>query len=404
MGRNCAYVAGMVGPDDAIIPPDTSWLAEAGAQTVCAALAAEGAEVFFVGGCVRDALLRIPGGDVDIATSARPEAVVELAEKAGLKAVPTGFDHGTVTIVARGKGYEVTTFRRDVKTDGRRAEVVFSDDIAEDARRRDFTLNALYATPQGVLVDPLAGLEDCLARRIRFIEDADRRIREDYLRILRYFRFHAWYAAPDSGFDAEALAAIASNIDGLETLSAERVGGEMMRLLAAPDPAQSMALMQRTGVLAAILPGAEVQFLAPSVHLEASLSANPDPVLRLAALGGEDVASRLRLSRQDCRLLEAMTEATFGSDPLQEIAYRQGERVAKASLVLRNAVANMPVQDGQLDAIHRGNSAVFPLSAADLMPEFSGKALGLKLKALEKAWIASDFALDHEALMVLASR
>ena len=394
----------MVGPDDTIIPPDTPWLSDAGALSVCTALAVDGAKVFFVGGCVRDALLGVPGGDVDIATSARPEEVVDLAEKAGLKAVPTGFDHGTVTVVAQGKGFEVTTFRRDVKTDGRRAEVVFSNDVAEDARRRDFTLNALYATPQGVLVDPLGGLEDCLARRIRFIEDAARRIREDYLRTLRYFRFHAWYAAPDSGFDADALDAIASNIDGLETLSAERVGAEMMRLLAAPDPAQSMAVMQRTGVLAAILPGADVQFLAPSVHLEAELSLSPDPVLRLASLGGEDVAIRLRLSRQDRMLLEDMTEAAFGNDPLQEIAYRNGERVAKAAVILRNTVANAPVQQSQLDAIHRGSAAVFPLSAADLMPEFSGKALGLKLKALEKAWIASNFALDHGALMALASR
>lgn len=394
----------MVGSDDTVIPSGTPWLTDPSAQAVCAAIAASGAVVYFVGGCVRDAVLGVAGGDVDMATDATPQEVMDLASHAGLKAVPTGIDHGTVTVVAGGIGFEVTTFRQDVRTDGRRAEVMFSKDIVEDARRRDFTLNALYATPQGKLVDPLGGLEDCLARRIRFIEDADRRIREDYLRILRFYRFHAWYADAGAGFDPDALNAISANIQGLETLSAERVGHEMLRLLAAPDPAPAVASMRTVGVLGTLLPGADDRFLAPCVHLEGELDLSPDPLLRLASLGGADAALRLRLSRKDQNALAEISEAAWGSAPLPEIAYRKGLRVAKSALILRAALAGHPLAAGALDPLTRASATSFPVSARDLMPEFSGAALGEKLRELEKAWIASDFALDQKALVALASR
>jgi poly(A) polymerase/tRNA nucleotidyltransferase (CCA-adding enzyme) len=369
---------------------------------VCRAVSADGAAVYFVGGCVRDAVLGLPGADVDLATDADPEAVVRLAGAAGLKAVPTGIDHGTITVVSSGKGFEVTTFRRDVKTDGRRAEVVFSDDIREDALRRDFTLNALYATSKGRILDPLGGLDDCLARRIRFIEDPGQRIREDYLRILRFFRFHAWYADPDRGFDPDALDGISQNIDGLETLSAERVGAEMMRLLAAPDPAPAVAVMRQTGVLNAVLPGADDRFLAVCIHLEASIGLSPDPLLRLAVLGGDHVAKRLRLSRKASRALAQISSDAFGAATPGEIAYRSGTNMATSALLLRSAVAQVPVSEGDIGAIARGGQQVFPVKSGDLSPVFSGKALGEKLAELEKAWIASDFTLDQKALVALA--
>ena len=204
-----------------------AWLSAAPTQAVCAALADAGFAVLFVGGCVRNALLGLAVGDIDLATDATPETITMLAENAGFRVVPTGIDHGTVTVLAEGLAHEVTTFRSDIATDGRHATVVFSASVAEDAARRDFTMNALYATPQGDVIDPLGGLPDLLARVVRFVGDPAERIREDYLRILRFFRFYAVYGDSAQGLDADSLAACAAHADGIDTLSRERVGAEM---------------------------------------------------------------------------------------------------------------------------------------------------------------------------------
>ena len=386
--------------DEVILPENTRWLNDPDAQAVCNAIGAQGARIFFVGGCVRDALLGVGGSDVDLSTDAKPDEVIALATTAGLKAVPTGIEHGTVTVVAGGKGFEVTTFRRDVETDGRRAVVTFSKDISDDAVRRDFTMNALYATPNGQVIDPLGhGVEDCLARHVRFIQDAETRIREDYLRILRYFRFHAWYADAQAGFDADALDAIASNTDGLETLSAERTGAELLRLLAAPDPSPAVATMRQTGVLSKVLPGSDDQFLAPVVYLESSVESTPDALLRLASLGGENVAESLRLSRAARKQLETLHDQASNGGGLAEVAYRHGFDMAQQVAVLRAAYSGQPVLVTDLDAIDTGARAVCPVSASDLIPDFEGKALGDRLAALETRWIASNFRLTREELM-----
>lgn len=386
-------------PNDIVLPADTAWLQDPDTRAVYDALAVDGGAVFFVGGCVRDALLGVPGADVDLSTPWEPQEVIRLAKAAGLKAVPTGIDHGTITVVSGGHGFEVTTFRRDVETDGRRAVVAYSTDISDDARRRDFTLNALYATLDGRVVDPLGGVDDCLNRRIRFIEDAGQRIQEDYLRILRYFRFHAWYSDPDAGFDPDALDAIAANTDGLETLSAERIGSEMMRLLSAPDPTPAIAVMRQTGCLSRILPGSDDRLLGPVVHLGASVGVRPDPVVRLAALGGDDVPDRLRLSRSHARVLNDVTQAGYGMSPLPEVAYRNGYDVAVAAAVIRAALAQIPIDPTDLEAIKTASEAEFPVTAADLMPAFEGRALGKKLSDLEARWIASGFTLTREDLV-----
>ncbi|MFZ1479437.1 MAG: CCA tRNA nucleotidyltransferase, partial [Paracoccaceae bacterium] len=244
------------------------WLERAETQKVCSALRDAGWQALPVGGCVRNALLGVPVADVDIATDARPETVSDLAKKAGFKVVPTGIEHGTVTVIAGGVPYEITTFRRDVETDGRRAVVAFSDRLEDDAARRDFTMNALYALPDGTVIDPLGGIADLKARRVRFVGDAGTRIREDYLRILRFFRFHAWYGDSGAGLDADGLAACAELSAGIETLSSERLGAEMRKLLAAADPAPAVAAMAQAGVLRQVLPGADHRALAPLVHLE----------------------------------------------------------------------------------------------------------------------------------------
>ncbi|MCE8544351.1 CCA tRNA nucleotidyltransferase [Ruegeria pomeroyi] len=374
-----------------------AWLTHPATQKVCRTLTDGGAQALFVGGCVRNALLGAPVSDIDITTDARPERVMELAAAAGIKAVPTGIAHGTVTLVAGGIPHEVTTFRRDVETDGRRAVVAFSDSIHEDAARRDFTMNALYARPDGTVLDPLDGLPDLQARRVRFIGDATDRIREDYLRSLRYFRFHAWYGDADAGFDAEALAAIAGNLDGLTRLSRERVGAEMLKLLAAPDPAPSVAAMRAAGVLAQLLPGADDRALAPLVHLEDGLSA--DPIRRLAALGDGETLASLRLSKAQMAALDTLRHAALGTAGAGELGHDLGVEAARDALLLRAALLDQPLDPHAPAAIARGAAAVFPVTARDLMPAFSGPALGARLATLKAHWIASDFTLSRTALL-----
>ena len=373
------------------------WLDRTATQAVCRMLTQAGHQALFVGGCVRNALLDVEVADIDIATDALPETVVELAEKTGLKPVPTGIDHGTITVVSGGLPHEVTTFRKDVETFGRHATVTYSLDVTEDARRRDFTMNALYARPDGTVIDPLGGMDDLRARRVRFIENPHDRIREDYLRILRFFRFHAWYG--QGGLDPDGLAACAELADGVENLSRERLGAEMRKLLSAPDPAPAVAAMRASGVLGRVLPGADDRLLAPLVHLEDSIGATPDPIRRLAALGGEGAAERLRLSKAQARKLTRLGDGMASAAPAAELGYRDGVEAGRDIVLLRAALAGQPVVQAALDDLTLGAGARFPVTAADLMPELQGPALGRRLDELERQWIASRFALGRDELL-----
>lgn len=375
------------------------WLITPETQAVCALLTEGGHAAYFVGGCVRNALLGEPVSDIDISTDARPERVMALARAAGLNAVPTGIDHGTVTVISRGVPHEITTYRRDVETNGRRAVVAFADSLEEDARRRDFTMNALYADPTGAVRDPVGGLEDLKARRVRFIDDPAARIREDYLRILRFFRFNAWYGRDSAGFDREALAAIADNLDGLDSLSRERVGAEMLKLLAAPDPAPAVAVMEKLGVLLRLLPGAVTTALGPLVYVEDEAGLALDPILRLAALGGEDVTEGLRLSKAQAKALDFFRREVGGATPPGEIGYRHGAERSEKLLALRAALLQEHIDREAFAAVEEGAAAVFPLRAADLMPEYQGPALGARLRLLETLWITSGFELSREELL-----
>ncbi len=376
------------------------WLTAPGAQQVLGLLETAGFQAYAVGGCVRNALLNEPVADVDISTDARPETVSSLAKTAGLKVVPTGIEHGTVTVVADGIGYEITTFRADVETDGRRAVVRFSDDIAEDARRRDFTMNALYANRHGRVLDPLGGVPDLFARRLRFIEDAERRIKEDYLRILRFFRFFAWYGDPSQGMDADALAAIAGNIDGLLQLSRERVGTELIKLLTATDPVMAVAVMEQTGVLNAVLPGAVSKPLGPLIVNETSLNLLPDGLRRLAVLGYFD-GPALRLSKVKQRQLAQYQSLMSSVESPIEMAYRHGVSTALDVIALRASSMEHPACSPGLQVLKSASEQRFPVKAKDLMTDFSGAHLGQKLKELEERWIASDFSLDKDALLAM---
>lgn len=371
------------------------WLDHPGTQSLCAAIEAAGHRALFVGGCVRNALLGVPVGDVDLATDATPETITRIAGAAGFKTVPTGIDHGTVTVIAAGEPHEITTFRRDVETDGRRAVVAFSDRIEEDAARRDFTMNALYADRRGAVLDPLGGLPDLKARRVRFVGDAETRIREDYLRILRFFRFHAAYGDPEGGLDPEGLAACAALAEGLDGISRERIRAELKKLLSARDPAPSIAAMAQSGVLARVLPGADPRALAPLVHLDAAHP--PRWLRRLAVLGGD--TADLRLSKAETRDLAALRDATGSMETPAVLGWRLGKELASDALLTRAVLLETPLPPNWEPQVERGTQARFPVTAADLMPRHTGEALGARMKELQARWLASDLTASRAALL-----
>ncbi len=368
------------------------WLNGA-AQQVCAMLETAGHQAWFVGGSVRNALIGASVSDMDLSTDAHPTKVIALAKAAGLKSVPTGIDHGTITVVADGIPFEITTFRKDVATDGRRAAVAFADTMIEDARRRDFTMNALYCNALGEVADPLGGLPDLLARRVRFIDDADQRIKEDYLRILRFFRFHAWYGDPDGGIDAEGLAACAENIDGLAGLSRERVTSEILKLLTAPDPAPALASMGAAGVLGQVLPGAAPQIMAVLVHVEGQASLAPNAIRRLVVLGGMRDGLKLT-NQQERRITRLMDDIS-----LNACAYRYGAETATDRVAIEAASLGHEIDTNTIELVQFASRQQFPIKAADLMPALQGAALGAALRKAEEDWIASGFTAGKADLI-----
>ena len=374
-----------------------AWLNHHGTQSLCAALGLAGHRVLFVGGCVRNSLLHELVSDLDLATEATPEDVTDIAKTAGFKVIPTGIDHGTVTVIAGGTAHEITTFRRDVETDGRRATVAFSSDLAEDAARRDFTMNALYAETSGEVVDPLNGLPDLIARHVRFVGDPEQRVREDYLRILRFFRFYAVYGDPAQGIDSDGLAACAALADGIDGLSRERVGAEMRKLLAARDPAPALASMAATGILNRVLPGSDPRAISPLVHLESDLS--PRWQRRLVVLGGQDLGDALRLSRQEQAEIVKIKDELGSTLTPAAVGWRLGVTLATDVILARLAMLEQSLPDHWQVDIQRGAESHLPVTSADLMPALQGAALGVKLRELEARWLASDLILTREALL-----
>ena len=387
------------------------WMTAAPTRAVMDALAGAGGDARFVGGCVRNALLGRPIDDIDIATTLRPEAVQAAAAKAGLKAVPTGLRHGTVTVVADHRPFEVTTLRIDVQTDGRHAVVAFSDDWRADAARRDFTMNTLSAAPDGRVFDYFGGVDDARAGRVRFVGDPAARIREDYLRILRFFRFYAQYGRPPA--DEAALAAIRGQVDGIADLSGERLRQEMLKLLSAADPAPAIALMAQTGALHHVVPEARPERLAPLVAWEAAVGLAPAPIRRLAALAGSDtgaLSERLRLSRVEAeRLIAASaTVPPIPEDPtaptLRAFAYRVGVAAAVDRLLLAGAETGTPVAPATIAAIRdldRWQPPVLPVTGKDMVAAglTPGPDVGRVLRELETWWIDQDFRPDRQSLL-----
>lgn len=366
-----------------------------------------GEEARVVGGAVRDWLVgRGERGDVDIATTAVPDEVTRRARAAGMKAIPTGIEHGTVTVVVEGTPYEVTTLREDVETDGRRAQVAFGRDWQRDAERRDFTMNALYLTRQGTLIDYVGGEADARAGRVRFIGDADQRIAEDYLRILRLFRFHAGYG--HGPIDPVALAAAVRGRAGLGKLSRERVRAELMKLFVAPRAAPTLVEMDGAGLLAPVLGWeGDVAAFGRLAAIEHAMGLAPDPVRRLGVLAvheaadAEELAERLRLSRAEAGRLRALAgpAATPGMcEKGQKAAlYRFRPQGFEDRTLIAFARAKAPVEDEAWRAVAslpvRWSVPVFPLRAADFLARGlkPGPALGAAMKRAEEAWIEAGF-------------
>lgn len=405
------------------------WLEDENLQRLLTALSQDGEEARIAGGAVRNALMGEKVSDIDIATTTTPDETEKRAKNADFRTVATGKEHGTITVIAGGMPYEVTTLRADVATDGRHATVLFGKDWKADAERRDFTINALYATADGQVIDLVGGLADLKARRLCFIGDADARIREDYLRILRFFRFFAWYG--DGRPDADGLRACARLKEGMVRLSAERVWAELKKLLSAPDPSRTLLWMRQTGVLTVILPESE-KWGIDGVHalIEAGrdLGWTADPLLRLEAIVPPDatrmsaMATRLRLSKAEAARLyswamtDSLTPAT-GEAALAKIAYRGDRQGIEDRLRLALASARGRAEQDANALSEAGNylrllrflesweKPVFPLKGSDLaeLGMMAGPRMGEALAALETEWIEGGFRTERDALLKRAA-
>jgi poly(A) polymerase len=397
---------------------DWDLLRQPAVRSVLAALDGEGRATRIVGGAVRDALIERPVTDADLATIFVPEEVMKRAEAAGLTTAPTGIAHGTVTVIVEGRPFEVTTLRRDIETDGRHAVVRFTKDWARDASRRDFTMNALYCDIAGAVLDPLGGVEDLSAGRVRFIGSAEDRIREDYLRILRFFRFFAWYGSgrPDS----EGLRACARLKAGIAGLSAERVWAELKRILAAPDPARALLWMRSTEVLQKALPESwGIDAIHRLVTVERKEGWAPDALLRLEAILPphrpriDALATRLRFSRAEAARLLAWAEAPEPDPGMSELDLAKALYRSNPQGVLdrlRHALARES-EAGHTEAgealrrlmqfAEGWTRPKFPLSGGDLVAAGMepGPEVGKRLRELEEGWVESGFALGREELL-----
>jgi len=399
-----------VKPYPALDPDRAPWLVASDTRAVLTALMAGGKPARLVGGCVRDALAGRTVTDIDIATPEAPPRVIELLKAAGLKAVPTGIEHGTITAVVHGRPFEVTTLRRDVSTDGRRAVVAFTDNWTEDAARRDFTMNALSAEPDGQLHDPFGGVADLAAGRVRFVGEPQARIHEDVLRILRFFRFHAHYGKGEP--DAAGRAACRELAALLPRLSAERIAAELLKLLKAPDATATIRLMRDDGILAPILPE-----LSDIERLRGLQSVNKpgagDPVLRLAALLPDDagvaaaVAERLRLSNADKDRLAGIAGPSVafwpaeGEQALRRALHRLGVRTVRDLGLLALARGNDALGRPALRQAESWQPVTLPVRGQDALDlgAAPGPRIGELIGAVERWWEDGDYRADRAACL-----
>ncbi|MBB4077167.1 poly(A) polymerase [Bartonella fuyuanensis] len=402
-----------------------AWLQQSDIQTLLRVLSLEGEEARIVGGAVRNQLLGKSINDIDIATTCLPQQIIARVEEAGFKAIPTGIAFGTITVIAHSCSYEVTTLRSDLETDGRHAKVAFGRDWKKDAERRDFTINALYCDAAGNLYDDVGGMNDIASRTIRFIGVAENRIREDYLRILRFFRFFAWYGAGRP--DGQGLKACVRLKYGLKKLSSERIWAEMKKLLLASDPTRALLWMRQSRILSLIFPEAEkwgIDAIHALVKTEQALGWKVDPMLRLESLLPPDplrlyeMAQRLRFSHKEIiRLKEwaglEIINQNCSDHFVQKMIYFHGRQPVLDQLSLSvaasyfNALEKSDVSQKTEDYVRLYQLAqkwqipIFPINGNDLVRKgfTKGVLLGRKLKELEMTWVEGGFLMDRHTLL-----
>jgi len=381
---------------------ETKWLRNPSAQKLSKLYKSFGYQVLFVGGCVRNTILKMPVTDIDLATDAQPEEIIKIAKENNIRFVPTGLAHGTITLIIDNKNYQITTFRTDFDHDGRYAKVEFTESLLLDASRRDLTINALYCNHVGEVIDPLNGLDDIKKQKIKFIGNPNERIKEDNLRILRFFRFQAIYGNKNLEIDSIALEACHNHKSKLAALSKERITSELRKILSAPNPLEVIIKMNETGVLNELFQNVSIDSLEAYLKTEEKFKININWLGRLLSLQVTQKEESLKLTRCEFKFLKQTKSAIENQIHVLEFSYYNGVENGKIYSILQNFRHNIILSKNLLNQINSLATKKFPITAKDLMPEISGKKLGEALRSLEDRWIKSNFTLSKKELLAEA--
>ena len=381
---------------------ETKWLRNPSAQKLSKLYKNFGYQVLFVGGCVRNTILKKPVTDIDLATDAQPEEIIKIAKENNIRFVPTGLAHGTITLIIDNKNYQITTFRTDFDHDGRYAKVEFTESLLLDASRRDLTINALYCNHVGEVIDPLNGLDDIKKQKIKFIGNPNERIKEDNLRILRFFRFQAIYGNKNLEIDSIALEACHNHKSKLAALSKERITSELRKILSAPNPLEVIIKMNETGVLNELFQKVSIDSLEAYLKTEEKFKININWLGRLLSLQVTQEEESLKLTRCEFKFLKQTKSAIENQIHVLEFSYYNGVENGKIYSILQNFRHNIILSKNLLNQINSLATKKFPITAKDLMPEIRGKKLGEALRSLENRWIKSNFTLSKKDLLAEA--
>ena len=381
---------------------ETKWLRNPSAQKLSKLYKSFGYQVLFVGGCVRNTILKMPVTDIDLATDAQPEEIIKIAKENNIRFVPTGLAHGTITLIIDNKNYQITTFRTDFDHDGRYAKVEFTESLLLDASRRDLTINALYCNHVGEVIDPLNGLDDIKKQKIKFIGNPNERIKEDNLRILRFFRFQAIYGNKNLEIDSIALEACHNHKSKLAALSKERITSELRKILSAPNPLEVIIKMNETGVLNELFQNVSIDSLEAYLKTEEKFKININWLGRLLSLQVTQEEESLKLTRCEFKFLKQTKSAIENQIHVLEFSYYNGVENGKIYSTLQNFRHNIILSKNLLNQINSLATKKFPITAKDLMPEIRGKKLGEALRSLEDRWIKSNFTLSKKDLLAEA--
>ena len=381
---------------------ETKWLRNPSAQKLSKLYKNFGYQVLFVGGCVRNTILKMPVTDIDLATDAQPEEIIKIAKENNIRFVPTGLAHGTITLIIDNKNYQITTFRTDFDHDGRYAKVEFTESLLLDASRRDLTINALYCNHVGEVIDPLNGLDDIKKQKIKFIGNPNERIKEDNLKILRFLRFQAIYGNKNLEIDSIALEACHNHKSKLAALSKERITSELRKILSAPNPLEVIIKMNETGVLNELFQNVSIDSLEAYLKTEEKFKININWLGRLLSLQVTQEEESLKLTRCEFKFLKQTKSAIENQIHVLEFSYYNGVENGKIYSILQNFRHNIILSKNLLNQINSLATKKFPITAKDLMPEIRGKKLGEALRSLEDRWIKSNFTLSKKDLLAEA--